>query len=148
MPPHATSTYEAMDFLTQLFILPENIVLYKVVVLWIVCLVSTILVRLHQLKHKNYKQCYGIALFCCGLLLVKFKTWWRHQMELFSALLAICAGNSPVTGDFPHTKDQWRGAMMFSLNYAWINGWVNTREADDLRRHRAHYYVTVMRMSQ
>ena len=28
-------------------------------------------------------------------------TWWRHQMETFSALLTICAGNSPVTGDFP-----------------------------------------------
>ena len=24
-------------------------------------------------------------------------TWWRHQMETFSALLAFCAGNSPVT---------------------------------------------------
>ena len=28
-------------------------------------------------------------------------TWWRHQMKTFSALLAICAGNSPVTGEFP-----------------------------------------------
>ena len=27
--------------------------------------------------------------------------WWRHQMETFSALLAICAVNSPVTGEFP-----------------------------------------------
>ena len=27
--------------------------------------------------------------------------WWRHQMEAFSALLAICAGNSPVSGEFP-----------------------------------------------
>ena len=27
--------------------------------------------------------------------------WWRHQMETFSALLAICAENSPVTGEFP-----------------------------------------------
>ena len=27
-------------------------------------------------------------------------TWWRHQMETFSAVLAICAGNSPVTGEF------------------------------------------------
>ena len=26
--------------------------------------------------------------------------WWRHQMEIFSAILAICAGNSPVTGEF------------------------------------------------
>ena len=28
------------------------------------------------------------------------KAWWRHQMETFSALLAICAGNSPVAGEF------------------------------------------------
>ena len=34
--------------------------------------------------------------------------------------------------------------LMFSLIYAWINGWVNNREAGDLRRHRAHYDVTVM----
>ena len=27
--------------------------------------------------------------------------WWRHQMGTFSVLLAICAGNSPVTGEFP-----------------------------------------------
>ena len=30
-----------------------------------------------------------------------FWSWWRHQMETFSALLALCAGNSPVTGEFP-----------------------------------------------
>ena len=29
------------------------------------------------------------------------QTWWRHQMEMFSALLAICAGNSPVSDEFP-----------------------------------------------
>ena len=28
-------------------------------------------------------------------------SWWRHQMETFSTLLAICVGNSPVTGEFP-----------------------------------------------
>ena len=70
-------------------------------------------------------------------------SWWRHQMETFSALLAICAGNSPVAGEFPY-KGQWRGALMFSLICARINGWANTREAGDLRRHRAHYDVTVM----
>ena len=46
--------------------------------------------------------------------------WWRHQMETFSALLAVCAGNSPVPMKSPH-KDQWRGALMFSLICAWIN---------------------------
>ena len=27
-------------------------------------------------------------------------TWWCHQMETFSALLALCAGTSPVPGEF------------------------------------------------
>ena len=58
-------------------------------------------------------------------------TRWRHQMETFSALLALCAG-------------QWRRALMFSLICVWINDWVKNREAGDLRRHRGHYDVTVM----
>ena len=33
---------------------------------------------------------------------------------------------------------------MFSLIYAWINGWVSNREAGDLKRNRTHYDVTVM----
>ena len=41
-------------------------------------------------------------------------------------------------------KGQWRGAVMFSVICAWINGWVNNREAGDLRHHRAHYDVIVM----
>ena len=48
---------------------------------------------------------------------------------------------SPVNS--PH-KGQWCGPLMFSLIWAWINGWVNNGEAGDLRRHRAHYDVTVM----
>ena len=71
--------------------------------------------------------------------------WLRHEMETFSALLAIWAGNSPVTGEFPaQLEGQWRGALMFSLICPRINGWVNNHEAGDLRRHRAHYDVTVM----
>ena len=31
-------------------------------------------------------------------------SWWWHQMETFSTLLAICAGNSPVTGEFPSQR--------------------------------------------
>ena len=69
--------------------------------------------------------------------------WWRHQMETFSVLLAICAGNSPVLVNSPH-KGQWGGALMFSLICTRINGWVNNGEAGDLRCHRAHYDVIVM----
>ena len=61
--------------------------------------------------------------------------WLRHQMETFSVLLALCVGNSPVTGEFPSQRP---------VICAWINGWLNNREAGDLRRHRAHYDVTVM----
>ena len=32
------------------------------------------------------------------------EAWWRHQMETFSALLALCMGNSPVTGEFPSQR--------------------------------------------
>ena len=46
------------------------------------------------------------------------------------------------TGD-PH-KGQWRGALMLSLICVWINGWVNNREASDLRHHSTHYDVIVM----
>ena len=51
---------------------------------------------------------------------------------------------SPVNS--PH-KGQWRGPLMFSLICLWINAWVNTREAGDLRRHRAHYDVILMFLS-
>ena len=39
--------------------------------------------------------------------------WWRHQMETFSALLAICAGNSPVTGEFPAQRPVTRNFDVF-----------------------------------
>ena len=48
---------------------------------------------------------------------------------------------SPVNS--PH-KGQWRGALMFSLICARINGWANNREAGDLWCYRAHYDVTVI----
>ena len=50
-----------------------------------------------------------------------------------------CPVNSPPKG-------QWHGTLIFSLIGAWINGWVNNREAGDLRRHRAHYDVIVMHL--
>ena len=64
-------------------------------------------------------------------------------MAIFSALLDICAGNSPVTGEFPAQKPVM-GSFAAFLSCTWINGWVNNREAIDLRRHRVHYDVAVM----
>ena len=64
---------------------------------------------------------------------------WKHFPRYWPFVWGI--RRSPVNS--PH-KGQWRGALMFSLICAWINVWVNNREAGDLRRHRAHYDVTVM----
>ena len=58
----------------------------------------------------------------------------------------------PLCGEFtghrwiPLTKASEHGALMFSLNWAWINGWVNNGEAGDLRHQRAHYDITVMEL--
>ena len=64
-------------------------------------------------------------------------------METFSALLVICAGNSPVPGDFPAQRPVTRSFDVF-FDLRLNNGWVNNREAGDSRRYRAHYGVTVM----
>ena len=59
-------------------------------------------------------------------------------METFSASLALCAGNSPVIGEFSSQRPVTRSFDVF------FDGWVNNREAGDFRRHCAHYYVIVM----
>ena len=59
-------------------------------------------------------------------------------METFSALLALCAGNSPISGEYPAQRPVTRGFDAFvdlSLNKRLSNN----REAGDLRHHRAHY---------
>ena len=64
---------------------------------------------------------------------------WKHFTRYWPFVRGI--HRSPVNS--PH-KGQWRGALVFTLICARINGWVNNREAGDLRRHRAHYDVIVM----
>ena len=39
--------------------------------------------------------------------------WWRRQMETFSALLALCPWNSPVTGEFPTQRPVTRSFDVF-----------------------------------
>ena len=63
--------------------------------------------------------------------------------NIFRVIGPLCGEFTVSAGNSPH-KCQWRGPLMFSLICAGINGWVNNREAGDLRRHRAHYDVTVM----
>ena len=64
---------------------------------------------------------------------------WKHSPRY----LPFVRGIHRSLVNSPH-KGQWRGALMFSLICAWINGWINNREASDLRRHRAPYNVTAI----
>ena len=69
-------------------------------------------------------------------------TWWRHQMETFSALLVLCAGNSPVTGEFPAQRPVTRSFDVFFFylgqikrlsNQSW--GWWFETPSRSLWRH-------------
>ena len=60
-------------------------------------------------------------------------TWWRHQIETFSALLPICAGNSPVPGEFPTQRPLTRSFHVFfdlrlnkRLSKQWWGWWFET----------------------
>ena len=64
-------------------------------------------------------------------------------METFSALLALCEGKPPVTGEFRSQKPVTQNFKVF-LIYTWRNGWANNWDAGVLRRHCAHYAATVM----
>ena len=64
---------------------------------------------------------------------------WKHFPRYWPFVRGI--PRSPANS--PH-KGQWRGGLMFSLIFVWINSWVNNRESGNLRQYRAHYDVTVM----
>ena len=67
---------------------------------------------------------------------------WKYFLRYWPFVWGI--HRSPVNS--PH-KGQWREALMVSLTSVWTNGWANNRDAGDLRHHRAHYDVSVMRQN-
>ena len=67
-------------------------------------------------QQTDTRPCYDLQ--CTGAC-----SWWRHQMETFSALLAICAGNSPGTGEFPAQRPVTRSFdIFFDLR---LNKWLS-----------------------
>ena len=59
--------------------------------------------------------------------LISDNSWWRHQKETFSALLALCLGNSAVADEFPSQRPVTRSFYFFSDLNEWLNnqswGW-------------------------
>ena len=82
------------------------------------------------------------AYFCSNIsqnIWGHYLTWWRHQMKAYSALLALYAGYSPFTGEFPSQGPVTRNFdVFFDLHQSKR---LSNREAGDFRRHYAHYDV-------
>ena len=71
-------------------------------------------------------------------------TLWRYKIETFSALLALCEGNSPVADEFPPQRAN--NACFDVFVYVSLNKWLHKQlRAGDLRRHDGHCDVTVMK---
>ena len=68
-------------------------------------------------------------------------------MEIFSTLLALCEGNSPVAGEFPSQRPVTRSFDVF-FDLRLNKRLTNNQNAGELRRHRAYYDVTVMKLIQ
>ena len=91
----------------------------------------------------------SFARLCSTVFLVFMFSDWYHdhvvKWKHFPRYWPFVRGIHRSAVNSPH-KGQWRGALMFSLICARINSWINSREAGDLRRHRAHDDVTVTRL--
>ena len=86
-----------------------------------------------------FNQEYDVCLLFVSTCFLNINhSWWRHPMETFPRYWPFVRGihRSPMNSP---QKGQWRGALMFSLICAWANGRAHSRDAGDLRRHRAHY---------
>ena len=89
---------------------------------------------------KNRRQCcYNVVNFFTHDDVIK----WKH----FPHYWPFVRRNHRSPVNYPH-NGQWHGALMFSVIWVWINGWVNNRKAGDLRRNRTRYDVIAMKYSQ
>ena len=95
------------------------------------------LIRFLLIKFAKFLQCkpWDLVTKCPE----RFSIWPSSNDNFFRV-------TGPLWGEstgHPH-KGQWRGALIFSFIYAWTNGWANNGDAGDLKRHRAHFNVTLM----
>ena len=95
------------------------------------------------LSISRYSSDNDTAIHCINFQVILVQTWWRHQMEAFSVLVALCEGNPPITGGFPSQRPVTRSFDLFF--HLHLNKRLNKqRIAGDLRRQGANYDVTVI----
>ena len=104
---------------------------------WACDSLSTLELKLNHVCKRGLR--HSASQHFCLHVMITSSNAWKHFPRCWPFVWGI--HRFPVNS--PH-KGQRRGALMFSLICVWINGWVNNREAGDLRRYRAHYDVIVM----
>ena len=132
-----------ISLVVQLLNLPKLSIFYNRFTTW--DYLSTILLFATIRSGTKCLQTVVITISGSGVEIFRIArpTWWRHQVEIFSALLYLCVGNSSVNVEFPAHRPVTRGVDVY-LICAPIHGWVNNGEAGDLRRYRAQYEVIVV----
>ena len=78
-----------------------------------VCLTISHNHKVFPLDHLETNEIQSSSVFSIMVM-----TWWSHQMETFSALLALSACNSPITGVFPSQRPVTRSFDVFFI-FAW-----------------------------
>ena len=113
-----------------------NLVEIKVALIWKKWPVQVILVQMSR-KLSQYQVGDLIE------LLVSKYVMTSSNGNIFRVTVPLCG---EFTGHWwiPHTKASDAELWCFLWSAPWITGWVNNHEAGDLRRHHAHYDVTVM----
>ena len=88
---------------------------------------------------------------CLTLIQKRYDAWWRHQIETFSALLDLCVGNSPVTGEFPAQRPVTRSLDGFfdlrlnePLSKQWWGWWFETPSRSLLHLCNCLYMVQII----
>ena len=93
---------QGLDFIS----FPTKLVAIQSIIIMLIVL--SCLYWNHAVIYTNILQAYftatGDILASPKFRQINLETWWRHQMETFSALLALCAGKSPVSGEFPSQR--------------------------------------------
>ena len=107
------------------YIIADIVVIWTIMDDWYTYQYNYSMILTADIKHIEFYQVLIILLAGGGtcseggsvseavLELTHLDSCWRHQMEPFSALVAICAGNSPVTGEFPAQRPATRRFDVF-----------------------------------
>ena len=101
--------------------------------------------KLKLLHHTTFDITPHIHYHDAANLSPLYTSWRRHQMEAFPALLAICAGNSPVPGEFPTQRPETRSFDVFfdlrpikRLSKHWWCWWFETPSCPLWRHGNVH----------